>query len=318
MQDPVNKAPLAWNWNGTIQRQLPWSMTIDVGYVGRSDYHLPRDRNLNALRPGTVQAHPGISADSLRPYLGYSTITFAENAAQANYHGLQTQLNRRFKSGLAFGVAYTFSKSITNADSKSELLFDPFNASLSRGISTLDHTHVMVLNYIYDLPIFRHNQSLLGRTLGGWEISGISQFQSGAALSVLGTVDQAGVGPGNGSQPWNVNGSPSISNQAFSISNGDQNFFFNPAAFSLPAAGTFGDGGRGIIRGPSSYISNFALRKNFGILERMRAQIRAEAFNVFNHPNWSNPNVTPTSSAFGRVQSKSGNRELQVALRLEF
>jgi hypothetical protein len=115
-----------------------------------------------------------------------------------------------------------------------------------------------------------------------------------------------------------VNGSPSLSNQAFSISNGDQNFFFNTAAFTLPPAGTFGDGGRGIIRGPSSYISNFALRKNFGILERLRAQIRAEAFNVFNHPNWSNPNVTPTSSAFGRVQSKSGNRELQVALRLEF
>ena len=318
MQDPVNKAPLAWNWNGTIQRQLPWSMTLDVGYVGRSDYHLPRDRNLNALQPGTVQSHPGISADALRPYLGYSTITFAENAAQANYHGLQTQLNRRFSHGLAFGVAYTFSKSITNADSKSEVLFNPFNANVSRGISTLDHTHVMVMNYIYDLPVFNHNQGVLGKTLGGWEVSGISQFQSGAALNVLGTVDQAGIGPGNGSQPWNVNGTPTIAHQAFSINNSDQNFFFNPAVFSLPAAGTFGDGGRGLLRGPSSYIWNFAVRKNFAILERLHAQLRAEAFNVFNHPNWSNPNVTPTSSSFGRVQSKTGNRELQLALRLEF
>lgn len=318
MQDPVNKAPLAWNWNGTIQRQLPWSMTLDVGYVGRSAYHLPRDRNLNSLQPGTVQANPGVSADALRPYLGYSTITLAENAAQQNYNGLQTQLNRRFKSGLAFGVAYTFSKSITNADSKSEVLFDPFNAALSRGISTLDHTHVMVINYIYDLPFFRNNHGLLGKTVGGWEVSGISQFQSGAALNVLGTVDQAGVGPGNGAQPWNVVGNPSISNQAFSISNGDQNYFFNTAAFQLPAAGTFGNGGRGIIRGPSSYISNFAIRKNFGIVERLKAQIRAEAFNVFNHPNWGNPNVTPTSSSFGRVQSKSGNREMQLALRLDF
>ncbi|HLJ16787.1 MAG TPA: carboxypeptidase regulatory-like domain-containing protein [Bryobacteraceae bacterium] len=318
MQDPVNKAPVAWNWNFTVQRELPWSMTLDAGYVGRSAYHLPRDRNINSLEPGTVQANPGVNQDALRPFQGYSTITLAENAAQSNYHGLQTQLNRRFSSGLGFGVSYTFSKSITNADTKSELLFDPFNASLSRGLSTLDHTHVLVFNYIYDLPFLRHNAGIFGKTLGGWEISGISQFQSGAALSVLGTVDQAGVGTGNGSQPWNVIGSPSINNQAFSISNGDQNYWFNPKVFSLPAPGTFGDGGRGIIRGPSSYIWNFALRKNFAVTEKLKFQLRGEAFNVFNHPNWSNPNVTATSSSFARVQSKTGDREIQVALRMDF
>lgn len=318
MQDPVNKAPIAWNWNATVQRQLPWSMTLEVGYVGRDAYHLTRDRNINSLLPGTVQANPGISADALRPFQGYSTITLAEDAANAKYHGLQTQWNRRFKSGFAFGASYTFSKSLTNADSKSEVLFDPFNAHLSYGPSTMDHTNVLVFNYIYDLPFFAKNHGIAGHTLGGWEISGISQFQSGAALSVLGTVDQAGVGPGNGSQPWNVNGSTAITNHAFSISNADKNYFFNTAAFSLPAPGTFGDGGRGIIRGPSTYVWNFSVRKNFQVLERLRAQIRAEAYDVFNHPNWSNPNVTPTSSAFGRVQAKSGNREIQLALRFDF
>ncbi|MEO7145130.1 MAG: TonB-dependent receptor, partial [Bryobacteraceae bacterium] len=318
MQDPVNKAPIAWNWNFAVQRELPWSMNLDAAYVGRSAYHMPRDRNINALQPGTVQANPGVSPDALRPYPGYGQITLAENAAQANYHGLQVQLDRRFRSGLGFGVAYTFSKSITNADSKSELLFDPYDASLSRGISTLDHTHVLVLNYIYDIPFLKNNHELAGRVLGGWEISGISQFQSGVALSVLGTVDQAGIGAGNGSQPWNVNGSPTVDNQAFSISNTDQNFWFNRAVFSLPKAGTFGDGGRGVIRGPSSQISNFAIRKNFAVTEKLKLQLRGETFDVFNHPNWSNPNVTPTSSSFGRVQSKAGNREIQVALRLDF
>ena len=318
MQDPVNKAPLAWNWNGTIQHELPLSMTMEVGYVGRAAYHLPRARNINSLTPGTVQANAGVNADALRPYAGYSQITIYENAAQQNYHGLQAKLDRRFHSGLGFGVAYTFSKSITNADGKGELLFNPFNAAVSRGISTLDRTHVLVLNYIYDIPFLKNNQSIFGKVLGGWEVSGISQFQSGLALNVLGTTDQAGIGAGNGSQPWNVVGNPSVSNQAFSISNGDQNFWFSPAAFALPAAGTFGNGGRGVIRGPGSEISNFAVRKNFTVHERMRFQIRGEAFNVLNHPNWNNPNVTPTSSSFGRVQGKTGNRDIQVALRFEF
>jgi hypothetical protein len=318
MQDPVNKAPLAWNWNATLQRELPWAMTLDVAYVGRSAYHLPRQRNINALQPGTVQANPGVSQDALRPYIGYSQITLTEDAAQANYHGLQTQLNRRFSSGLAFGVAYTYSKSIDNADTKSDLLFDPFNASTARGPSIYDHTHVLVVNYIYDLPFLKNNHGFLGRTLGGWEISGISQFQSGAPLTVVGTVDQAGIGTGNGAQTWNVVGNPTIGNQAFSNSNADANFWFNKAAFALPAAGTFGNGGRGIIRAPSSQIWNFALRKNFAVTERLRFQLRGEAFNVFNHPNWNNPDVTATDSAFGRVQGKTGNRDIQVAVRLDF
>ena len=318
MQDPVNKAPIAWNWNFTVQRELPWSMAWDVAYVGREAYHLTRDRNLNSLLPGTVQANPGINPDSLRPYKGYSQIVFAENAATANYQGLQTQLQRRFSKGLAFGAAYTFSKSLTSADSKSELLFDPFNASLSRGLSTMDRTHVLVVNYIYDLPFLKNNHGFFGQTLGGWEISGISQFQSGVPLSVLGTVDQAGVGPGNGSQPWNIVGSPSVAHQAFSISNADQNFWFNPAAFALPAPGTFGDSSRGVIRGPDSQLWNFAVRKNFLVRERFRFQLRGEAFNVFNHPNWNNPTVTPTSSSFGRIQGKTGNRDIQLGIRMDF
>ncbi len=318
MQDPVNRAPIAWNWNGTLQRELPLGMTLEAGYVGRAAYHLTRARNINSLQPGTVQANPGVNVDALRPYSGYSQITLFENAAQQNYHGLQAKLDRRFHSGLGFGVAYTWSKSITNADGKAEALFNPFNASVSRGPSTLDRTHVLVLNYIYDIPFLKNNQSVFGKVLGGWEVSGISQFQSGLAVAVLGTTDQAGVGSGNGAQPYNVVGNPNISNQVFSISNGDQNFWFNPAAFALPAAGTFGNGGRGIIRGPGTEISNFAVRKNFTVRERMRIQLRGEAFNVFNHPNWNNPNVTPTSSSFGRIQSKTGNRDIQVALRFEF
>jgi hypothetical protein len=254
----------------------------------------------------------------LRPYHGYGQIVLQENAANSNYHGLQVTLNHRFHSGLAFGAAYTFSKNIDNSDNASENLFNAFDPSGYRGPATTDHTHVLVLNYIYDLPFFRNNKALLGKTLGGWEVSGISQFQSGAPLSVFGTVDQAGVGAGNGSQPWSVSGSPSVSNQAFSTSNADSNYWFNPKVFYLPAAGTFGNAGKGIIWGPDSQIWNVAVRKNFAFNERARIQLRGEAYNFMNHPNWGNPTTSPTSAAFGKVQSKSGNREIQVAVRVEF
>lgn len=318
MQDPVNKIPIAWNWNLTMQRQIPFSSTIEVGYVGRAAYFLPRDRNLNSLTQGTVQANPGVSPDALRTYKGYGQIVFCENAAQANYHGLQVTLNHRFHSGLGFGAAYTFSKTIDNSDGKSEYLFNAFDPRGYRGPATTDRTQVLVINYIYDIPFLLHNKGLLGKTLGGWELSGISQFQSGQPGSIFGSVDQAGVGTGNGSQPFNVSGNTGGTNKAFSLNNTDQNFWFNPAAFSLPAAGTFGNAGKGILRGPDSQIWNLAMRKNFRVTERMRFQLRGEAYNFLNHPNWSNPSTSPTSAAFAKIQSKSGNREIQVAARLEF
>lgn len=318
MLDPEFKIPTAWNWNLTVQRQIPWSTTVEVAYVGRAAYYLPRNRNLNSLVPGTVQANPGVNTDALRPYQGYGQIIFNENAAQSNYHGLQVQADRRFSSGLGFGVAYTFSKAISNADSKSEYLFNAFDPRGFRGPSSFDRTQVLVMNFIYAIPFLKDNKALLGALLGGWEVSGISQFQSGSPLTVFGSTDQAGVGPGNGSQPWNVIGDPSISNKAFSQSNADSAFWFNPAAFGLPAVGTFGNGGKGIMRGPSSQLWNLGLRKNFAITERMRFQLRAEAFNVLNHPNWGNPSTSPTSAAFGKVQSKSGSRDIQLAMRFEF
>ena len=318
MLDPVFKHPTAWNWNLTVQRQLPWSTTIEVAYVGRSAYHLTRLRNINSLTPGTVQANPGVNPDSLRPYQGYVQIQLAENAAQSNYHGLQVQLDRRFHSGLGFGVAYTWSKTLDNADTKSEVLFNPFDPRGSRGPASTDRPQVLVLNYVYAIPFLKQNKGILGKTVGGWEVSGVSQFQSGAPLSPLGSTDQAGVGPGNGTQPWNLVSDPRVRQPAFSFSNSDQNFWFKPSAFALPAPGTFGNSGRGVIRGPDSQIWNIGLRKNFAVRENMKFQLRGEAFNFLNHPNWSNPVTTTTSASFGRVQSKTGSREVQLALRFDF
>jgi hypothetical protein len=317
--DPVFKLPTAWNWNFTLQRELPGGFTAEVGYVGRRGYYLQRERNINQLRTGTLQANPGISVDALRPFTGYGVIRLTENASNSIYHGLQVQIERRFRSGLGFGLAYTWAKSIDDASTKRIVLTDAYNAHRSRGLSDFDINHAMILNSIYALPFLKQNKSLLGRLLGGWQLSGIAQLQAGVPLSVWRGEDIAGVGVGSGNQPWNVNGSPDpAGGRAFSTSNSSNNYWFNPAVFSRPATGTFGNAGRNIIRGPGLINVDGGLRKNFQIREGMGLQLRWEVFNLPNHPNWSSPSVDPVSAAFGRVTAKTAQRQMQLAVKVNF
>ncbi len=319
-QDPVFKHPIAWNWNFTVQRSIWGGMTVEAAYVGRRGYYLQRIRNINQLLPGTLTANPGANPDSLRPYSGLGIIRLAENGGSSSYHGFQLQAERRFSSGLGFGVAYTWSKLIDNAQDKGTVLPNAYDDSGFRGVSDNSREHVLIINYVYELPFLKSNRSLLGKMAGGWELSGVAQFQSGQPLSVSRGDDIAGVGPGSGNQFWNVNGNPILSSgeQAFSNSNTDRNFWFDPTVFSRPAAGTFGNAGRNILTGPGFIDISLGVRKNFTIAEGKQIQFRTEFFNLPNHPNWSNPTTDPTSGSFGRVQGKTGERNLQLALKFMF
>ena len=174
------------------------------------------------------------------------------------------------------------------------------------------------MNSIYELPLLKHNTSLMGRIFGKWEITTLGQFQTGLPLWVTSGTDQAGVSTGNGNQPWNAIGDPSVSDPQFSNSNSDSNYYFNPKAFVLPAAGTFGNAGRNSLRGVGSINWDAGLRKDFAFSDTKRFQFRWELYNLMNHPNWSDPNTTPTSGSFGRVQSKTGNRSMQFGLKYFF
>jgi len=218
-------------------------------------------------------------------------------------------LNRRFRSGLAFGVAYTFRKHY-ECDTKSELLFDPFNASLSRGPSTFDHTHVLVLNYIYDIPFLRISQPF------GQDSGRLGESPESASFRVVRrfrcwALSTRQVSDGYGAQPWSVtesfNRKPGVLNF-----DGDQNYGSTRPSSPARRAHSEMPGGRDPRSGFRDF--EFRVRKNFAVTERVRLQVRGEAFNVLNHPT-EQSNVTPTSSSFGRVQAKTGNRDIQVALR---
>jgi len=319
-QDPIYKLPTAWNWNFAIQREIPGAITVEAAYVGRRGYYITRERNINSLLPGTLQANPGVNPDALRPYHGMGIVRLSENTGSAHYHGFQLQVERRFTSGLGFGLSYTWSKNIDTASSWRDVLFNAYDDHGYRAISSNDRPHILIINYIYELPFLKNNTSAFGKVLGGWELSGVTQFQSGAPLSVWRSKDVAGVGPGNGNQPWDVNGNPIIprGERAFSESNADQNFWFDPSVFSEPAKGTFGNAGRNILRGPGFQTWTLGIRKNFPVTETTRFQFRCEIFNFPNHPNWNNPNTNPTSGSFGRVQTKSAERQIQLALKFIF
>jgi predicted heme/steroid binding protein len=341
-QSRTFKNPEAWNWNVTLQREVFWNSMVSIAYVGRRGLHLQREADINQPTTAVVAANPGININALRPYLGFGSIRQTDNVASSRYNALQLAWNRRFANGLAFGLNYTFSKSMDDGSNQRDVIPDTYNAHNLWGPSEFDARHMVQIFYLYDLPFFRGQSNLAGKALGGWQISGVTQFQTGLPCGVAGTSDYAGVGQdanfgcGVNGQYWSVNGDPKIigtfgtSGQWFATKNPDGSPIFTP-----PAAGTFNlaQNVRDLIHLPGFQNWNLGLFKKFAFTERMGLQFRAEAFNFINHPNWGGGSgavgspggvqLNPTSSTFGKVTTKGGGtgqgeRNLQLSLRFYF
>ncbi len=329
-QDVVFKHPTAYMWSVGVQRELPYGFVVDATYVGRRGLYLQRERNINQLDPGEIQANPGVNIAALRPYLGYGAIRLSENAGRSKYNSFQLSVDKRYSNGLKVGFAYTLGKSEDNASNKRDVLFNTYDDTAFWGPSSYDRTHVMNIYYIYDLPFWRDQNTLLKNLLGGWQISGSTFLRTGTPFSVARSNDIAGVGDGAFGQPVNLVGDPHANaNQQFS-NGSDNNFWFNPAAFANPAAGTFGDAPRNFLRNPGDQQWDIALFKNFTLGGMRRIQLRAEFFNFPNHPNLAAADTNgfpgggaryadPTNSTFGRVTSKTNDRrDIQLSLRFQF
>ena len=329
--------PEAWNWNFSVERELPWRTTASVGYVGRRGIHLQREADINQPTTAVVAANPTANIDSLRPYKGFGTIRQTDNIASSRYNSLQVTWNRRGGNGLQYGVSYTLAKSVDDGSNQRDVVPDTYDTSFLWGPSEFDARHTLVFNYLYPVPFFREQKGLAGKVLGGWQISGITQFQTGLPCSVAGGSDYAKVGLdsnfgcGVNGQYWVVNGHPKIigtfgpNGQWFSTTNPDGTpIFTQPANFTFNTQRV-----RNLIYQPGFQNWNMGLFKAIPVTERFRFQFRAEAFNVWNHPNWcasgsgcngtNNVGLNPTSaSTFGKITTKSSERNLQLSLRAEF
>lgn len=338
-QDRNFRAPEAWTWNMTYEREVGWNTTVEVGYVGRRGLFGQRERNLNQLPVGTrfLAANSGANVDALRPFKGFGTIRTTGNEANSLYNGLQLNVNRRFAQGLSIGGAYTLSRTWDSGSAQRDIIPDAFNASNLWAPANYDRRHVVVINGIYELPIFKDRSKLTGKLLGGWTITAVSQMQTGTPTSIATGDDFAGVGTGSGAQFWRVSGTPSNVGQ-FANSNAETRFWFNVAnpdgtpIFSRPANGTIvTDSVRNIIYNPGFQNHNLGVHKDFTIKEGHRITFRAEAFNWLNHPDWNGANTSPNNiildangkvdpvrTTFGKITGKGGQRELQFAIRYQF
>ena len=317
--------PNSWSWNAALEQEFPGFATFTLSYVGRRGIHLTQLENINQLTPGTVQANPtGEAPDALRPYRGFSAILQDTNAGSSLYNGLQINVKRRLTKGLLFGVSYTWSKSTDFGSSPGYELPNYYNPSINYGPSDFDIRNVLVVNYVWNIPYGNPSNGLIRNSIGNWQLSGVTQAQTGEPLSVGTGDDFAGVGPGAGEQLWKINGTAHIAKQ-FS-GNGMGGYWFDPSVFSTPAPGTFAPRGtRNSIYGPGFQSWNIALLKNFHIIPAHENQLltfKAEGFNFTNHPNFDTPISNPTSGTFGQVTSKGNTfpseRQMQFSLRYEF
>ena len=290
-QDAVFKHPTAYMYSVGIQREIPFGFTVDASYVGRKGLYLQRERNLNQLLPGTIQANPGVNIAALRPYTGYGVIRLSENAGRSTYNSFQISADRRYTKGLKVGFAYTLGKSEDNGSDKRNVLWNTYDDTAFWGPSNFDRRHVLAVYYIYDLPFFREGSGLLSNLLGGWQVSGASFFRTGTPFSIVqDSQDVAGVGDVSVGQPWDLVGDPKANtNGKFSAGSSDQNFWFNPAAFARPAPGTFGNAPRNLLYNPGEQQWDIAVFKNFRMGGTRLVQVRGEFFNFPNHPNLGNP-----------------------------
>lgn len=307
---PVDmKVPRVMNWSLGIQHKLDALTTLDVAYVGSSAANLSRTLNLNQLPAGTLQKNPGVNTNALRPYMGYANINWYVTGANSIYNSLQVQAKRQMRGGGLLNLSYTWSRAITDASAYNETAMDSYNAKRDRGLATFHRAQVFVFSYIYPLPFWKSGGEWYKVALGGWQVAGMTSFQSGLPQNLGIASDAAGIGQ-TGQRP-NVVGD-------WKADSGSQYRWFNPAAFAVPAAGTFGNLGRNVIIGPGQATWDASLQKYFHFRENMSAQFRAEFYNFPNHMNWWGVATTVGASNFGQITSGTDPRTLQLGLRFQF
>ncbi len=307
---PDNPNPYVHSYNLTYQRELPWSLAWDIGYVGSLGRRLPFQQQLNAALPGAGGAG--------RPFFvrfgRTANVDLRANGLNNNYNSLQTNITKRFSSGLQFTMAYTYSKTLGVGDDQGGFIVQT-DIRRNYGATGYDRTHMFVASHIYELPFGKGkpfaNSGPAQYILGGWQLNGVFRWVSGAPFTPVADATPCNC-------PGNSNFADVVGPTNYTGGTGRGLRWFDIASFAAPGANRFGNAGRNSLRGPGFKNYDLSLVRNFNLHERFRAEFRAEAYNLTNTPRWGNPTNNVNNSAFGQILSASGERELQLAVRLTF
>ncbi len=304
------------SWNLSVERQLSSDVLVRTAYVGSKGTHLGYNTDLNAARyvPGATPD----DTDARRPYQDFQSAIQDEAGANSFYNALQATVEKRFSRGISLLANYTWAKSIDPVSYQTDLcsvnVINPFDVRAYRGRSDYDIAHRFVLSYLWELPALKNSSAVVRNVAGGWETSGIWNWQSGFPMTITSGDDRALSGIGNDNA--DLVGNPFLDPNR---PRGEVvSRYFNTAAFQEAAIGTFGNAGRNILRGPGTFQIDLSAMKNFRVTERFGVQYRAEFFNLFNTPLFNNPLASVSDNRFGEITSARAARIIQMALRLRF
>jgi hypothetical protein len=307
-------------YNLTVQREVLPNLSVEAGFVGSMSHKL-------SYAVGNINIDPA-TGNPAYPLLGH--IQGLQSYGSGNYNSLQVKATKRYSDHLSFLVAYTYGKSIDNGPAPFNLgrshqqPQNPFDLAAERAVSANDITHNLVGSFSYQLPIGKGGRILpnLNRwedaLLGGWQINGIVGLHSGLPVNV---VQNGSVQNYQGLRP-NLVHDPNLSHPTI----GKQGQYFDPTAFcdafTNPAClgkDQPGDLGRNYLRGPGFFNMDFSLFKNIALTEKSQLQLRVEAFNLTNTPQFAVPNSDMAAQYFGKVTSTAGNpRVMQFAAKINF
>ncbi|MBX3276987.1 MAG: TonB-dependent receptor [Acidobacteria bacterium] len=336
--------PYVMQYNLSVQREVGWDTVVSLAYVGSRGVHLTRRNNINLrtdviIGPDGSRSFPVIATNQIRPRLlnpRFGQVRLTTMDANSNYNALQFNISKRFSRNFEFTTSYTWAKAIDDAADYTGAIAnipagaqaqDTYNLRNERGRSNFDIRHNFASGFVYNIP---WGAGLTGaaKVIGyGWQFNGFISARTGFPFSPLLGFDRAQDGT---QQTGNTVGQrPNlVSGRSFqSIVTGNPDRFFDPAAFTLPAQGTYGNVGRNVLTGPNFVTADLGLTKNTNITEALRFQFRVEVFNFFNKVNFALPdNLVVFSNATGAVPGNSGvitrtantARQLQLALKFIF
>ena len=311
--------PSANEWNLNLQTQLTSKDVLSLAYVGQTGVHILVVNNINLALPGAG------AVSARRPYPNLADGTQNNPTGSSSYHSLQASYIYTATKSLHFQAAYTYSHSLDNTSGTGALVGyqNPYNLASYYGSSDFDLRHSLVLSQTYDLPFGRGQSHLthagpgVDLLVGGWQINSIDTLQTGSPFTP--TMATSNLNNGTGVQYPNRIGSGAGNRSVLS--------WFNTADFVAPPLYSFGNSGRNILYGPGTTQFDVSLFKtiHFNEAATRYLQLRAEGFNVFNHPQFNNPNAQIGGSTGGRITSagqpvlfQRTSREIQIAAKLYF
>jgi carboxypeptidase family protein len=322
------KLPTSYQYSVGVQHSLSPKTVLSVAYVGNQNRHQSNRRRINlptqSALGGLISSNAPFQTAPGLPYPGFTTINLTEAEANAHYNGLQIDLNSQVGKDLQLRAFYTLSRTIdpTNAGSGGGDLGGVSNPYAGWvydvGPSGYDRTHNASVNFIYDIPVFRHTSSRLVRsTIGGWEVSGIVTMESGTPINIGISGGQGGNFVGGSNRP-DLTGTVSYPHTVLA---GQQKIqYFDPSAFSLPALGAWGNLKHNALRGPGRDNWNLSLFKSFTFSEARgsRLELRLETFNTWNHTQFNGVSTALGDSRFGQFTSAFDPRILQLGGKIYF